>query len=121
MILTVTLNAALDITHHVDALHPHSEHRVRDVTARAGGRARCCRATPGTRRGAGRPGDARHCCLSEADSIARLCRVAAQSVRSGCLDGVALLTVIERGASMSGAADRATGPPDTNAARQPTS
>ncbi|MCX2183884.1 hexose kinase [Streptomyces sp. SKN60] len=38
MILTVTLNPALDITHRVDRLRPHSAHRVRDVGARAGGK-----------------------------------------------------------------------------------
>ncbi|MGW4161134.1 1-phosphofructokinase family hexose kinase [Streptomyces sp. NPDC004788] len=38
MILTVTLNPALDITHRVDRLSPHSAHRVRDVGARAGGK-----------------------------------------------------------------------------------
>ncbi|MFI8961956.1 1-phosphofructokinase family hexose kinase [Streptomyces sp. NPDC053493] len=38
MIVTVTLNAALDITHHVDRLLPHAAHRVRDVGARAGGK-----------------------------------------------------------------------------------
>jgi tagatose 6-phosphate kinase len=38
VILTVTLNAALDITHHVDRLRPHTAQRVRDVGARAGGK-----------------------------------------------------------------------------------
>ncbi|GAA4890450.1 1-phosphofructokinase family hexose kinase [Streptomyces coeruleoprunus] len=38
MILTVSLNAALDITHHVDRLRPHTAHRVREVAARAGGK-----------------------------------------------------------------------------------
>ncbi|MFD5325800.1 1-phosphofructokinase family hexose kinase [Streptomyces sp. NPDC127092] len=38
MILTVTLNAALDITHHVDRLRPHAAHRVHGVAARAGGK-----------------------------------------------------------------------------------
>ncbi|WP_282692229.1 1-phosphofructokinase family hexose kinase [Streptomyces sp. CC208A] len=38
MIVTVTLNAALDITHRVDRLRPHSAHRVRAVGARAGGK-----------------------------------------------------------------------------------
>ncbi|MGW6566703.1 1-phosphofructokinase family hexose kinase [Streptomyces sp. NPDC054975] len=38
MILTVTLNAALDITHHIDRLRPHTAHRVREVAARAGGK-----------------------------------------------------------------------------------
>src|SRR5439155_27255012 len=38
VILTVTLNAALDVTYHVDALVPHTAHRVRTVTERAGGK-----------------------------------------------------------------------------------
>ncbi|MFI8826768.1 1-phosphofructokinase family hexose kinase [Streptomyces sp. NPDC053431] len=38
MIVTVTLNAALDITHRVDRLRPHSAHRVHGVGARAGGK-----------------------------------------------------------------------------------
>ncbi|MFF0435372.1 1-phosphofructokinase family hexose kinase [Streptomyces sp. NPDC004327] len=38
MIVTVTLNAALDITHRVERLRPHAAHRVRDVGARAGGK-----------------------------------------------------------------------------------
>lgn len=38
MILTVTLNAALDITYVVDALVPHSSHRVRTYYERAGGK-----------------------------------------------------------------------------------
>lgn len=38
MILTVTLNAALDVTYHVDELAPHSSHRVRTATERAGGK-----------------------------------------------------------------------------------
>ncbi|WP_175407238.1 1-phosphofructokinase family hexose kinase [Streptomyces sp. TRM64462] len=38
MILTVTLNTALDITHHVDRLRPHTAHRVHGVSARAGGK-----------------------------------------------------------------------------------
>ncbi|NEE08386.1 1-phosphofructokinase, partial [Streptomyces sp. SID7499] len=32
MILTVTLNTALDVTYTVDALVPHSSHRVGEVT-----------------------------------------------------------------------------------------
>jgi len=38
VILTVTLNAAVDVTYHVDEIRPHSSHRVRDVTLRAGGK-----------------------------------------------------------------------------------
>ncbi|MEV1020451.1 1-phosphofructokinase family hexose kinase [Streptomyces sp. NPDC050264] len=38
MILTVTLNTALDITYKVEALRPHASHRVRDVTERPGGK-----------------------------------------------------------------------------------
>ncbi|MFF8972405.1 1-phosphofructokinase family hexose kinase [Streptomyces sp. NPDC014995] len=38
MILTVTLNTALDITYRVPALRPHATHRVTDVTERPGGK-----------------------------------------------------------------------------------
>jgi tagatose 6-phosphate kinase len=38
VILTVTLNTALDITYRVPVLRPHTSHRVTDVTERAGGR-----------------------------------------------------------------------------------
>ncbi|WP_406837812.1 1-phosphofructokinase family hexose kinase [Streptomyces sp. AHU1] len=38
MILTVTLNTALDITYHVRALRPHGTHRVSEVTERPGGK-----------------------------------------------------------------------------------
>jgi len=38
VILTVTLNAALDVTYVVDALVPHQVHRVRDVAEHAGGK-----------------------------------------------------------------------------------
>ncbi|MEU0135134.1 1-phosphofructokinase family hexose kinase [Streptomyces sp. NPDC006296] len=38
MILTVTLNTALDLTYTVPALVPHTSHRVRDVTERPGGK-----------------------------------------------------------------------------------
>jgi tagatose 6-phosphate kinase len=38
VILTVTLNTALDITYRVRALRPHSSHRVTDVTERPGGK-----------------------------------------------------------------------------------
>ncbi|RVU16959.1 1-phosphofructokinase family hexose kinase [Streptomyces antnestii] len=38
MILTVTLNAALDITYDVPALRPHTSHRVTEVTERPGGK-----------------------------------------------------------------------------------
>ncbi|GAA2548421.1 MULTISPECIES: 1-phosphofructokinase family hexose kinase [Streptomyces] len=38
MILTVTLNTALDITHRVPSLRPHASHRVSDVTERPGGK-----------------------------------------------------------------------------------
>ncbi|WP_241000007.1 PfkB family carbohydrate kinase, partial [Streptomyces sp. Tu 4128] len=38
MILTVTLNTALDITYRVRSLRPHASHRVTDVTERAGGK-----------------------------------------------------------------------------------
>lgn len=38
MILTVTLNAALDVTYRVDALVPDASHRVRSVHQRAGGK-----------------------------------------------------------------------------------
>jgi tagatose 6-phosphate kinase len=38
VILTVTLNTALDITYRVPALRPHSTHRVTEVTERPGGK-----------------------------------------------------------------------------------
>ncbi|KKD07384.1 1-phosphofructokinase family hexose kinase [Streptomyces sp. WM6386] len=38
MILTVTLNTALDITYRVRALEPHASHRVSEVTERPGGK-----------------------------------------------------------------------------------
>lgn len=38
MILTVTPNAALDVTYEVEALTPHTSHRVASVTERAGGK-----------------------------------------------------------------------------------
>ncbi|MBT2391193.1 1-phosphofructokinase family hexose kinase [Streptomyces sp. ISL-1] len=38
MILTVTLNAALDITYTVPVLTPHASHRVREVRERPGGK-----------------------------------------------------------------------------------
>ncbi|MFJ4838047.1 1-phosphofructokinase family hexose kinase [Streptomyces sp. NPDC088746] len=38
MILTVTLNTALDLTYAVPALVPHTSHRVDDVTERPGGK-----------------------------------------------------------------------------------
>ncbi|MER6076895.1 1-phosphofructokinase family hexose kinase [Streptomyces sp. NPDC001833] len=38
MILTVTLNTALDITYRVGALRPHTSHRVAAVTERPGGK-----------------------------------------------------------------------------------
>ncbi|MEV6495492.1 PfkB family carbohydrate kinase, partial [Actinoplanes sp. NPDC051633] len=38
MILTVTLNPALDLTYEVDALVPHATHRVTAVTERPGGK-----------------------------------------------------------------------------------
>ncbi|MFD7706731.1 1-phosphofructokinase family hexose kinase [Streptomyces sp. NPDC059786] len=38
MILTVTLNTALDITYRVRALTPHASHRVSEVTERPGGK-----------------------------------------------------------------------------------
>lgn len=38
MILTVTLNTALDITYRLRALRPHTSHRVTDVTERPGGK-----------------------------------------------------------------------------------
>ncbi|MGW2207870.1 1-phosphofructokinase family hexose kinase [Streptomyces sp. NPDC001781] len=38
MILTVTLNTALDITYRVASLRPHAEHRVSDVAERPGGK-----------------------------------------------------------------------------------
>lgn len=38
MILTVTLNAALDVTYQVDELRPDGSHRVRSVRQRAGGK-----------------------------------------------------------------------------------
>ncbi len=38
MILTVTLNTALDVTHRVPRLRPHTSHRVTAVTERAGGK-----------------------------------------------------------------------------------
>ncbi|MFI7383467.1 1-phosphofructokinase family hexose kinase [Streptomyces sp. NPDC049813] len=38
MILTVTMNTALDITYRVEALRPHASHRVSAVTERPGGK-----------------------------------------------------------------------------------
>ncbi|AZM90305.1 MULTISPECIES: 1-phosphofructokinase family hexose kinase [Streptomyces] len=38
MILTVTLNTALDVTHRVPRMLPHTSHRVTGVTERAGGK-----------------------------------------------------------------------------------
>ncbi|MET7439439.1 1-phosphofructokinase family hexose kinase [Streptomyces sp. NPDC005568] len=38
MILTVTLNTALDITYRVPALRPHASHRVTEVSERPGGK-----------------------------------------------------------------------------------
>ena len=38
VILTVTMNPALDVSYTVDALVPHGSHRVRSVTERAGGK-----------------------------------------------------------------------------------
>ncbi|MFR9675991.1 1-phosphofructokinase family hexose kinase [Streptomyces sp. TR06-5] len=38
MILTVTLNAALDVTYRVPRLEPHGSHRVREVQERPGGK-----------------------------------------------------------------------------------
>ncbi|MDP9682572.1 1-phosphofructokinase family hexose kinase [Streptomyces griseoviridis] len=38
MILTVTLNTALDLTYRVPALKPHASHRVTEVTERPGGK-----------------------------------------------------------------------------------
>ncbi|MCX5387861.1 1-phosphofructokinase family hexose kinase [Streptomyces sp. NBC_00083] len=38
MILTVTLNTALDLTYRVPALVPHASHRVEEVTERPGGK-----------------------------------------------------------------------------------
>ena len=38
MILTVTLNTALDLTYRVPALRPRAEHRVTEVTERPGGK-----------------------------------------------------------------------------------
>ncbi|MFE0471966.1 1-phosphofructokinase family hexose kinase [Streptomyces sp. NPDC058947] len=38
MILTVTLNTALDITYRVGSLRPHASHRVSEVTERPGGK-----------------------------------------------------------------------------------
>lgn len=38
MILTVTLNAALDVTYRVDQLRPHATHRVSDMDTRPGGK-----------------------------------------------------------------------------------
>ncbi|MEU6817574.1 1-phosphofructokinase family hexose kinase [Streptomyces sp. NPDC046860] len=38
MILTVTLNTALDITYRVRSLRPHAEHRVSEVVERPGGK-----------------------------------------------------------------------------------
>ncbi|GAT83919.1 sugar kinase [Streptomyces sp. F-3] len=38
MILTVTLNTALDITYRVPSLKPHASHRVSEVTERPGGK-----------------------------------------------------------------------------------
>ncbi|MBA0126189.1 hexose kinase [Haloechinothrix sp. YIM 98757] len=37
-VLAVTLNTALDVTYHVDALVPHASHRVRCVRSRGGGK-----------------------------------------------------------------------------------
>ncbi len=38
MILTVTLNTALDLTYRVPSVRPHASHRVTEVTERAGGK-----------------------------------------------------------------------------------
>lgn len=38
MILTVTLNTALDLTYHVSRLEPHATHRVREVREQPGGK-----------------------------------------------------------------------------------
>lgn len=38
MILTVTLNTALDVTYRVPRLHPHASHRVTEATERPGGK-----------------------------------------------------------------------------------
>jgi len=38
LVLTVTLNAALDLTYRVDRLTPGATHRVEDIAARAGGK-----------------------------------------------------------------------------------
>lgn len=38
MILTVTLNAALDVTYRLDRLRPHTSHRVHATASRAGGK-----------------------------------------------------------------------------------
>ena len=38
VVLTVTLNTALDITYRVRKLHPHASHRVSEVTERPGGK-----------------------------------------------------------------------------------
>ena len=38
MILTVTLNTALDLTYRVPALKPHASHRITEVTERPGGK-----------------------------------------------------------------------------------
>lgn len=38
MILTVTLNAALDITYRVPRLHPHTTNRITEVSERPGGK-----------------------------------------------------------------------------------
>lgn len=38
VILTVTLNTALDITYRVRTLRPHASHRVTEVTERPGGK-----------------------------------------------------------------------------------
>lgn len=38
MILAVTLNPALDITYRVEAMRPHTSHRVREVAERPGGK-----------------------------------------------------------------------------------
>jgi tagatose 6-phosphate kinase len=38
VILTVTLNTALDITYRVRSLRPHASHRVSEVTERPGGK-----------------------------------------------------------------------------------
>lgn len=38
MIVTVTVNAALDVTYAVEALTPHTTHRVRSTASRAGGK-----------------------------------------------------------------------------------